>query len=202
MSDSRYLDAADDESLRASVAAGRPSGVSAKALEVELEQLYRSHYGKVVGYFRRSGQAEALAAELAQETFINAIKGLPQFHGGSKLSTWVWSIARNVLLGHVRASPKVSSAADAELDPDSLADPLSVSEPAHQTLVRNCVRRGFEAFSRDYPDRAQVVYLAVVEGWTRAELAEFLGRSEHAATEYLSQCKARLKPYIEQCHDC
>ena len=46
-----------------------------------------------------------------------------------------------------------------------------------------------------------MLYLAVVEGWTREELAKHLDRSTHAATEYLSQCKAKFRPYVENCRD-
>ena len=43
--------------------------------------------------------------------------------------------------------------------------------------------------------------LDTLRPYLREELAEFLGRTPHAATEYLSQCRARFKPYIESCHD-
>lgn len=198
MADSSSLDAGLGPKLRpaGSPAHDTPDGRT-PTLRRELEVLYGSHFGKVCGYFRRCGVPEAVATELAQETFINALRGLAQFQGQSKLSTWLWSIARNVLLVHLRSAPRIE-ATDEPIDPDA----LTPDDATHLNDVRDCVRRGFEAFSRDHPERAQVVYLAMVEGWTRAELAEFLGRSEHAATEYLSQCKARLRPYIEPCHGC
>lgn len=197
MVDSSPLDADLGPDLRA---ARTPAALAPDmaVLQRELEALYASHFGKLAGYFRRSGLPEAVAHELAQDSFINALRGLPQFQGQSKLSTWLWSIARNVLLVHLRGTARTDAAEDPEVDPDS----LTTSEPAHLTETRDCVRRAFEAFTRDHPERAQVVYLAMVEGWTRAELADFLGRSEHAATEYLSQCKARLRPYLEPCHGC
>jgi RNA polymerase sigma-70 factor (ECF subfamily) len=163
-----------------------------------LEALYRSHGKKVAWYFRRCGVEEAVARELTQETFVNALKGLQQFQGNSKLSTWLWTIARNVLLAHLRsAKPGPTEHDDTSVDPDSLSN----GESARLNLICDCVRRGFAAFSVDHPERAEVVYLAVVEGWTREELAAHLGRSLHAATEYLSQCKARLRPYIEGCDE-
>lgn len=163
---------------------------------VALEDLYRTHFGKVAGYFRRCGVEDAVAGELAQETFVNAFRGLDGFHGQSKLSTWMWTIARNVMLGHFRSrSSTVSS--DDEIDPDSLTN----GECAYQTDVGDCVRRGFSAFALQHPERAQALYLAAVEGWSIAELAEFLGRTPHAATEYLSQCRTKLKPYIAHCDE-
>ena len=192
MPDAPALDAEDEDGLGT-----RPAALGAAVAEVELEALYRSHFGKVAGYFQRCGQSQAVAVELAQEVFIAALRGLPDFRGQSKLSTWMWTIARHVLLAHLR-SPKPLDVADHD---DALIDGLtdSAADPLREEHL--CVRHGFALFSQDHPERAQVLYLAIVEGWTREELAEHLGRSTHAATEYLSQCKAKFRPYVEKCRD-
>lgn len=161
-----------------------------------LEALYRSHFQKLVGYFRRCGVGDAVAAELAQDAFVNALRGLANFKGESKLSTWLWTIARNVLLAYLRGNP-AAKFAEEPVDPDSLTN----GEDARLTDMCDSIRRGFSAFAKDHPERAQVLYLAAVEGWSIAELAEFLGRTPHAATEYLSQCRAKLKPYLADCDD-
>lgn len=190
MPDAPALDADDDAGLRPS-----PGALAPAIVERELEALYRSHFGKVVGYFQRCGQTQAVAAELGQDTFVSALRGLAEFRGQSKLSTWVWTIARHVLLAHLRSPRPLDTAVhdDALIDglTDSAADPLNGEHL--------CIRQGFARFSSEHPERAQVLYLAIVEGWTREELAEFLGRSTHAATEYLSQCKAKFRPYVEKC---
>lgn len=196
MSSATPLDADGSEELRPA-----SSGEEFLALQSALEALYRSHFGKVVGYYMRCGQTDAAARDLAQDVFVNAWRGLGQFRGQSKLSTWLWTIARNVLLARLSShSPTDQMAMDEAgepLDPDSLINPNAGA----LTIQQDCVRRGFAAFHRDHPERAQTIYLAIVEGWTRDELAEFLGRTPHAATEYLSQCRAKFKPYIERCHD-
>jgi RNA polymerase sigma-70 factor (ECF subfamily) len=192
MDDSLASDAEPDENLRPAAA------IDIHLLQRELETLYRSHCGKFVGYFRNAGVNEALSRELAQETFILALRGLAKFQGDSKLSTWLWAIAKNVLLGHWRSAQPVGAAGDEEpVDPDT----LSSSVAAHPTGMSDCVRRGFAAFAADHPERAQAVYLAVVEGYTAEELARHLGRTPHAATQFLSQAKAKLRPYIEGCNE-
>ena len=186
------MDAGNSNNLRTT-----DDPVSPTVRRRELEALYRSHFGKVVGYFRRCGLPAAVASELAQDVFVNALRGLVEFRGQSKLSTWVWSIARHVMLAHVR-TPKAHDTADGG---DELIDGLT--DPAANPLTDQsiCIRLGFSRFSQEHPERAQVLYLAVVEGWTREELAKHLDRSTHAATEYLSQCKAKFRPYVENCRD-
>lgn len=196
MSSATPLDADSSKELRPAA-----SGDELLAQQSALEALYRSHFGKIAGYFVRCGQTEAAARDLAQDVFVNAWRGLAHFRGQSKLSTWLWTIARNVLLAqrssHSPTDHMAMDAAGEPVDPDSLINPIEAS----LTMQQDCVRRGFAAFHRDHPERAQTIYLAIVEGWTRDELAEFLGRTPHAATEYLSQCRAKFKPYIERCHD-
>lgn len=200
MADSPAADDLDDDDVPNLRRTGAGAPLQPAASRKDLERLYTESFSKLRGYFRRSGLHDALANDLAQETFVQALRHLAQFDGRAKLSTWVWAIARNQLLGHLRQ--RSQRPPDAEtlfevVDPDS----LTTGEPEHLKAQRECVRRGFAAFSQDHPDRAQVLYLAVVEGWTREELAQFLGRTPHAATEYLSQCRAKLRPYIVGCQD-
>jgi RNA polymerase sigma-70 factor (ECF subfamily) len=171
------------------------------ASRADVERLYRSHFAKFTGYFRRCGLPEAVAHELVQETFIRALGKLHQFDGRAQLATWVWAIARSQLLSHLRQQgrrPASSEDMGEPVDPDSL-----MSRQSGRLMEQGaCVRRGFAAFAQQHPERAQALYLAAVEGWTNEELAEFLGRTAHAAAEYLSQCRAKLKPFIAGCDEC
>lgn len=210
MADSPPLNSLDDDAgpnlrpVGGSILANAPQAsglrVSVGATSADIEALYRSHFAKVCHYFRRCGQTEAVAVELAQDTYIQALRGCAQFDGRSQLSTWLWSIARNTLLAHLRKQGRrlggdQGPQSEAPADPDT----LSSAQSGRQMELDACLRRGFAAFAQDHPERAQVLYLAAVEGWTREELATHLGRTPHAATEYLSQCRAKLRPYVEGC---
>lgn len=204
MADRTSLDAGEPPELRragpgAPAAGARPPRAAPpEALRAELEALFGSHATKVKAYYRRSGVGDAGAEDLTQEVFARALRGLGQFRGGSKMSTWLWTIAQNLLLEHRRKRSIEIAEQDGEpIDVDS----LSVHQDPHLMAQNDCIRRGFEAFSKDHPERAQALFLAMVEELTREELADVLGRSTHAATEYLSQCKARFKAYIQHCHD-
>lgn len=204
MADGTSLDAAGPQDLRLATAAARGHGTRptrvqpADAPRAQLEALYGTHAAKLKAYYRRSGVGDANAEDLTQEAFARALRALGQFRGGSKMSTWMWAIAQNLLLEHRRKRSIEFSEQDGEpIDVDSLI----IHQDARLMDCNDCIRRGFAAFSKDHPERAQVIFLAMIEEFTREELAEFLGRSTHAATEYLSQCKARFKDYIRHCHE-
>ena len=195
MVDSSSLDALTGLPLSPAVVPGASGSlIQVEALHRELLALYHSHLGRVVGYFKRCGCSESLASDLAQDTFLLALRGLIGFDGRSKLSTWLWAIARNVFIGHLRTR-RPDEATDTQRDPDG----LSLGDDANLIAMQDCVRRGFAAFAQAHPERAQVVYLAVVEGWSRVQLSQHLGRSVHASTVYLAECKAKLRPYLKDC---
>lgn len=198
MADSTSLDAGRSPDLRLDRAARPVRVTSPDADRAALEALYGSHAAKLKAYYRRSGVGDASAEDLTQEAFARALRALGQFRGGSKLSTWLWTIAQNLLLEH-RRKPSIDVA---EHDGEPVdVDSLIIPQDPHLMDRNDCIRRGFAAFSKDHPERAQAIFLAMVEELTREELADVLGRSTHAATEYLSQCKARFKGYIRHCHD-
>jgi RNA polymerase sigma-70 factor (ECF subfamily) len=65
--------------------------------------LVRRHQSGVRGLLRRLTDGnEALADDLAQETFIKSYRALKSFRGGSKFSTWLHRIAYNSFISHVR----------------------------------------------------------------------------------------------------
>jgi RNA polymerase sigma-70 factor, ECF subfamily len=57
----------------------------------------------------------ALADDLTQETYLRAIPSLARFGGRSTARTWLWSIARRVVVDHIRAlqsRPRINGSVD------------------------------------------------------------------------------------------
>ncbi len=88
-----------------------------------MEILFRAYGTRLKAFFRRHRMSEEETADLLQETFIKVYRAAGQFQGQAKASTWLWSIARNCLLDHVRARQPAESLdemmADGEFEPES-----------------------------------------------------------------------------------
>lgn len=77
----------------------RLSAGDRQAAEELVDQTYRQVYAALV---RFTGGDADLAADLTQETYRKAWKSLPRFQRRAQLATWLYRIAYNTFLNHVR----------------------------------------------------------------------------------------------------
>ncbi len=91
-----------------------------QAAEGLIDRTYRSIYGFL---FRLCGEDESLAADLTQETYQKAWRSLGEFDGRSRFSTWLYRIAHNTFLNHMRRPQRVESIEDRTFPPPAALDP-------------------------------------------------------------------------------
>lgn len=165
-----------------------------------MEQLFRLYAARIKAFFRHHRMTDEEAADLLQETFIKIFRSADKFKGDSKVSTWVWAIARNCMLDYLRSRKSHDSLDELLEDGDSLDFQIS-DDPfqEEQRDMKNCVQRGFIEFAKAFPERAYAMRLAAFEGWDMDELAAFLSRTPAATREYISQCRKKLSPFLEPC---
>lgn len=74
----------------------------AAAGELDFDDVYREHRGRVLATVRSVIGASDELEDVVQLAFIEIHRCLPRFEGRSKLSTWLYRIALNVALQHLR----------------------------------------------------------------------------------------------------
>ena len=173
--------------------------------QLDFPTIYAEYYPKIVGYLRRLvGDAEA--EDVAQEAFVKISRSLDGFRGESRLSTWIYRIATNAALDHLRRpSTKLFSRQEQGADegdgPDD--DPLVDGAPLHDTLLirkemTDCIR----GLVNDLPENYRtVLVLADLEGFTNAEIGDVLGLSLDTVKIRLHRARLQLKKSMDQaCH--
>ena len=90
---------ATDEELIRCIRAGSRSCPSARA---SVDELFRRHQARVVAWCTRTTGDREAALDLAQEVFLMAYRYLDSFQGNSKFPTWLFTIARNRCLTHLK----------------------------------------------------------------------------------------------------
>ena len=85
--------------------------------------LVRRHQSSVRALLRRlTNGDDALADDLSQETFLQAWRKLDQFRGDARFGTWIYRIAYNIFLMHVRSRKNEESLDDMEVQVSTDAD--------------------------------------------------------------------------------
>lgn len=108
-----------------------------RAAEVLVERTYGPLYASLV---RLCAGRTDRAADLTQETYRKAWEALPRFDGRSKMLTWLYRIAYNTFLNHVR-QPNRSIPLE-EASESAVADPgPSLDELLHDRDERARLRR-------------------------------------------------------------
>ncbi len=95
----------DERSLLRSLADG-----DRRAAERLVERTYSQVYASLL---RLTGGNADLAADLTQETYRKAWKSLPTFRRRSQVSTWLYRIAYNTFLNHIRRPARIQPLDDA-----------------------------------------------------------------------------------------
>jgi RNA polymerase sigma-70 factor (ECF subfamily) len=113
------------------------------------------------------------AADLAQETFLRAYRGLGRFRGDASLSTWLYRIAVNVSRTHLAGGGRQSEPLpDADHARDDRVTPPDESAAAAQRRAR--LRRALASLP---PRQRESLVLRVYHDLSYEEVAAVLGRS-------------------------
>lgn len=134
-------------------------------------QLFEQYASRLKAYMLRQGADPATAEELAQETLLVVWRkaGLYSAEKGS-LSTWIFTIARNLRIDRLRRET-----AWQEL-PDNISETLVSDDPAPDQMASDRQReiRVQRVLGDLSAEQRQVVELAYIEGLSHSEIAERL----------------------------
>ena len=131
------------------------------------------------------------AADLAQDAFIRAFKGLKGFKGESSLSTWLYRIAANVCLNRLALKTPRSE----PLEPADRAD--HGAERPDLAMMRHERAAQVRAAIRQLPPKQRAtLILRIYHDLPHDEIAGILGSSVGAAKANLFHALANLKKLL------
>lgn len=138
------------------------------------------------------------AEDILQETFIKAYEHLEDFDGRSSLSTWLYRIATNEALMHLRRKrPEAISFDQPAQNDDDLQEPLHIVDWCclpEEEFMSTETRAQLEAAIEKLPPGLRLVFLLRdVAGLSTREAAEVLNLSEVAVKTRLSRARLRLR---------
>ena len=137
---------------------------------------------------RLVGQDPDLAADVAQEVWIQIFRALPSFRGDAQFGTWAHRIAVNRTLNALRRTKRMA-AVEVEVDEDT----SSVEPEAERALLAASIE---EAAAKLSPGARTVFLLHDVEGYTHEEIAAELGITAGGSKSQLFKARAKLRTLL------
>lgn len=138
------------------------------------------------------------AADMVQETFIKAYKGLGSFRADSKFSVWLYRIATNVCLDHLRAKklrPQVSlTVGDDEEEQLDIPDPDADIES--RLLNKLSMQSVNEGLRRLPDDHRQILVMRELGGMSYADIGNALSLAEGTVKSRIFRARKHLCVFL------
>ncbi len=157
--------------------------------EAALRSLWVQHSPHIDAVIRRLCGDTDMAADIAQEVWMQIFRALPGYRGDAQFGTWAHRIAVNRTLNALR---KVRRLDRTETDmPDDVAAP---GDDLDRSYMAQSIE---EAVSRLSPGARAVFVMHDVEGFTHGEIGGMLGIPEGTARSDLHHARAALRKQLK-----
>lgn len=149
------------------------------------EQAYIRYYPLIYRYLLFLSQNRALAEDLAQETFLKAIKHWRDFRGDCKPETWLCSIAKDAYLDHAR---KHTGRSGGELT--DIADETDFIQGLEDGEQRFAIHQALHLLQEPYKE---IFSLRVFAELSYAQIGALFGKSEAWGRVTYYRAKTKLQ---------
>jgi RNA polymerase sigma-70 factor (ECF subfamily) len=161
--------------------------------ERALRQLWSRHAPHIDAVVLRLAGDPDLAADIAQEVWMQIFRALRTFRGDSQFSTWAHRIAVNRTLNALRKVRRIGKQ-EVEIEDDTVL----VEDDGDRAFLASSI----ESAAARLPAGARTVFLLHdVEGYTHEDIARELGITPGASKSQLFKARAKLRRLLAHLMD-
>jgi RNA polymerase sigma-70 factor, ECF subfamily len=157
------------------------------------ETIYRTHSGRLYSVACRVVGNPTDAEDLLQEIFLAAHRKLESFRGESALGTWLYRLAMNLCLDHLRSRATRSGQITDALDEEFGLDDAGSRRLAERTVAKMDLERALAQL----PEGCRAAFvLHDVEGLEHREVGDVLGIAEGTSKSQVHKARMRLRALL------
>ncbi len=172
-------------------------------------ELVRRYERPVFSLIYRMVRDRERCEDLAQETFVKVLNALDSYRPEFKFSSWIFKIANNAAIDHLRRKEldtlSLDGAPDAT-DPERReGTTLQLADPTENALeeleARELGGQIERAIAQLRPEYRSCIVLRHVEGYPYDEIAEILELPLGTVTTYIHRARVELRTILEAARD-
>jgi len=168
-----------------------------RADEVHFEQIYRRHVAFVWRSLRSLGVPETALEDATHEVFVVLYRRWGDWDGRSKMTTWLYGIAKGVARNAFRTQQRAERRVRG-LERDVVSDGPAWSDPSER-MERERAARLLEGFLEGLvPDQRQVFELCAIEGLSVPQAAACLELNLNTAATRLRRARQRFAEFVDR----
>jgi RNA polymerase sigma-70 factor (ECF subfamily) len=165
---------------------------------VEFARLVDAHYEMIYRLVIRMLQNTQDAEDVLQETFIKAYRHIRNFDGRASISTWLYRIATNEALMHIRRKrPETLSIDEPSEEGSEEQEPIQITDwccMPEESLMSEETKTYLDEAIEKLPSGLRLVFvLRDIQGLSTRETGEILDISDMAVKTRLSRARLRLR---------
>ena len=162
--------------------------LAAESRRDALDALYSAYKSRIYTFLLRFLADPELADDVTQEAFTKAFSALPKLERGTKVLPWLYKVASNTAIDHVRRRKRftwvrMGAMQDTPHEPHSADASSAVGEREHVQAVLRTLP----------PENAVALLLHALEGYSYKEIAEIQGASLTAVRSRIARARIAFK---------
>ena len=140
-------------------------------------------------YFYRSLNNHADSQDLTQKTFLKAFKAAKKYQPISKFSTWIFTIARNLLIDEIKRKQKFSSS---QIFVEDIHSKISygVDEVTHLNEILQL------ALDEMQENHRSALLFRVQQEWSYSEIADAMKTNQQQVKTWIYRARQKLKERV------
>lgn len=152
------------------------------------QYLYEKYHRRIYALCWRMLADKDSAEDVCQDVFVQLWQKLSNFSGKSKFSTWLHSVATNIVLGHIRKN-KTWLQRIFSIEEQTVED-ITVQPICESRLDKNIQK---------LPERARLVFvLFAIEGYRHEEIAKMLGMAVGTSKAQYHRARGLLREWLSE----
>lgn len=157
-----------------------------------LEEVFAVQYKNVYRYLYSLSHDASLSEDLAQEVFVEAVKGITAFRGDADIKTWLFAIARNKWFSYLRKKRHQG-------EPVLLTEFIESTalSPEEHCQTKELTDRIYQLLEQE-PERTQKIVQMRLEGVPFFEIGAAVGISESSARVIDFRVKTKIRQKLKK----